>query len=197
MTLQDRDKRALLALAGMAVISLAVYFWPAGGAVPMVAPATASTPMAERRLAKLREVAATIPARQKVLEEATAELAEREKGLLRTETAAQAQALLLQMIRKLARAQSPGIELQQSEIGQVAPLGPHYGEVPITVGFQCRIEQLVNLLADISAQPELVATRELVVRTADQKQKTIAVRLTLSGVIPKALMPDNKGGQGL
>ena len=192
MEMTSRDKRALLLLGGAAIFSLAVYFWPSGDAVAIVAPKADSIPTAERRLARLRDLAATVPARQAVLEEARKDLATREKGVLNAETAAQAQASMLQIFRKLARAQSPPVELSQTELGQVSPLGKDYGEAVISLSFTCRIEQLVNILADLSAQPELVATRDLLVRAADAKQKTLYVRMTLSGVLPRRLVPERK-----
>lgn len=192
MEMTTRDKRALLMLGGATILSLAVYFWPAGDAVAIVAPKADSIPNAERRLARLRDLAATVPARQAVLEEARKDLSKREKGVLNAETAAQAQAAILQIFRKLARTQSPPIELTQTELGQVSPFGKDYGEAFIAIAFTCRIEQLVNLLADLSAQPELVATRDLQVRAGDAKQKTLYVRMTLSGVLPRRLVPERK-----
>jgi hypothetical protein len=195
MTMQDRDKRALLLLGAAAAVSLAVYLWPEPGTAAAT-PAGAAA-QAEQRLLRMREVAATVPARLRVLEQAGAEVSEREQGLLRAETAAQAQALLLQIARELLRAQSPPIEIQQTEIGQVVPLGKHYGEAMTSLSFPCRIEQLVNLLADLSARPELIATRDLQIRTADPKQKTLQVRLTVSGVIARSLLPERQGPLGL
>lgn len=194
MMVSERDRRALILLAGAAAFSLAVYFWPQGSAVEIVAPRADSIPAAERRLARLRELAATVPARQAVLAEAKKDLEAREKGLLNAETASQAQAAMLQLIRKLAREQSPPVEITQTELGAIAPLGQDYGEALVTVSYICRIEQLVNLMADLSAQPELVATRDLLVRAADPKQKTVFVRMALSGVVPKRLAPERKEG---
>lgn len=193
MNMTDRDRRALLLLAGCAVIFGGIYFWPQHDpASDVVVPAAESIPAAERRLARLRDLAATMPARQKVLDEAKKDLALREKGLFRAETAPQTAAAILQHVRKLARAQAPPIEIQQTDLGAVEPLGNEYGESIVTVNFNCRIVQLLNLLADISAQPELIATRDLTVRAADPKQKTMAVRLTVSGVVGRQLVPKRK-----
>lgn len=194
MMVSERDRRALILLAGAAAFSLAVYFWPQGSAVEIVAPRADSIPAAERRLARLRGLAATIPARQAVLAEAKKDLEAREKGLLNAETSSQAQAAMLQLIRKLAREQSPPVEISQTELGAIAPFGQDYGEALVTVSYTCRIEQLVNLMADLSAQPEMVATRDLIVRAADPKQKTVFVRMALSGVVPKRLAPERKEG---
>jgi hypothetical protein len=193
MTVSDRDRRALILLGVAAAISGAVYVWPEGSAAAM--PTAGSIPQAERRLSQLREVAATIPGRQKVLEDATRALAEQERGLLKADTGPQAQALLLQLARKLARAQSPPIEFQQTEIQPVAPIGKDYSEVAASISFVCRIEQLINLIADLSAQPELLATRDLQIRSGDAKQKTLNVRVTVAGLIPRSLAGE-QGGAG-
>ncbi len=193
MNMTERDRRALLLLGGCAIIFGTVYFWPQHDpAADVVVPAAESIPAAERRLARLRDLAATLPAREKVLAEAQKDLAAREKGLYRSPTAPQTAAEILQHVRKLARAQSPAIEIQQTDLGGVEPLGKEYGESTVTVNFNCRIVQLLNLLADISAQPELIATRDLTVRAGDPKQKTMAVRLTVSGVVGRQLVPKRK-----
>jgi hypothetical protein len=63
--------------------------------------------------------------------------------------------------------------------------------------FVCRIEQLVNLLADVSAAPELLTIGGLRVTAADHEEKTINVRLTLSGIVPRRLIPVKKGAGAL
>jgi hypothetical protein len=193
MNMTDRDRRALLLLGGCAILFITIYFWPQPDpAADVVVPAADSIPAAERRLARLRDLAATLPAREKVLEEAKKDLAAREKGLFRAPTAPQTAAEILQHVRKLARAQSPAIEIQQTDLGGVDPLGKDYGESTVTVNFNCRIVQLLNLLADISAQPELIATKDLTVRAGDPKQKTMAVRLTVGGAVGRQLVPKRK-----
>jgi hypothetical protein len=195
MTLQPRDRRALLILGGAAVFSLVFYFWPMGDAgVEIVSASPSSIPQAEQRLARLRQSVAGVPARQNVLDQVAAQVREREKALLPGETAAQAQATLLKTVQRLARAQAPPIDLGQVDMGPIRRLGKDYGETLVSVSMNCRIEQLVNLLADISAQPELIATHDLRVSVADSTQKTINVRLTVSGVIARTLVPERKGG---
>jgi hypothetical protein len=78
-------------------------------------------------------------------------------------------------------------------MGPVRPLGNDYGEAVVSVTFTARIDQLLNLLADITAQPELVSTQELRVGAPGNKQKTMNVRLTFSGVVPRKLVPEKKG----
>lgn len=192
MTLQDRDRRALALLGAAGVLAAAVSFWPQPS-VEVVSSNAATPEAAQARLLKLRQIAATIPGKQKVLDGVRAQLAGREKGILNADTAAQAQAQLMQTVTKLARAQQPPIDIVQRDLGAIQPLGKDYGTALVSVTFNCQIEQLVNLLADISAQSELIATHELQVRAADGQKKTVGVRLTVSGILPRKLVPERKG----
>lgn len=189
MKLEQRDRRALALLGAALAVTALVYVWPEPGA-EVVAASQSSVPAAERRLERLRELAATVPGKEKLAEGVLVQLKAREKGLIEADTAAQAQAQLSQLLRKVMRAQSPAMEVGQVELGPIQPLGKDYGEALISVGTICRIEQLVNLLADLSKQPEVIATREIRVLAADPRQKTINMRLTVSGVLPKRLVPE-------
>ena len=187
--LNERDRRALMLLGASLLVMALVYFWPAGTG-EVVKPSESSVPGAERRLERLRELAATVPGKQKLADGVTAQLKAREKGLIDADTPAQAQAQLTQVIRKLMRAQSPPMDTGQVELAPIQPLGKDYGEAIVTINTNCRIEQLVNLLADVSKQPEAIATRELRVTAADPRQKLIGVRLSISGAIPRRLVAE-------
>lgn len=191
MTLQKRDKRALVIL-GAAAVALIVwnYLLTRESTTPIVS-AAGSIPAAEKRLARLRQTAALLPAREETLKAVRDQLALREKGLIQAETGPQAQAQLLQILRRLTAAQS--IEVRTVEMGQVRPLGDDYGEVSVPVTFECRIEQLLNLLADLTSQTEAVAASEVRIGVANEKEKMITVRLTVSGIVPRRLVPEKKG----
>lgn len=193
MKISSRDRRALL-LLGVALIAVLVVELVVRGREGSVAAAPAdSAALAVKRLARLRQAAQSLPAREQALDEANRELAEREKAVIQADTLPQAQARLMEIARKLASAQSPPIDIRSAEVGQPRPLGEDYAEITVPLSFECRIEQLVNLLADVSAQPELVAVGNLRVATARQPDKTINVRLTLAGVVPRRLAPEKKG----
>ena len=189
MTLTGRDKRALV-LLGVAVVVLLLWkFATAGPTLRIAAPAD-SVPQAERRLNRLRQLAATVPGKQELLQKISAEVAAREKGIITADTAQQAQAQIQQIVRKVASTQ--GIEVRGAEFAAVKPLGSDYGEAPVSVSFECGIEQLVNLLAALTAQPEMLGTSEIRVSSANPKDKHISVRLTVSGVVPRKLVPEKK-----
>jgi hypothetical protein len=179
---------AILALA--AVLGVAYEFWPSANAPKVVAPTTGSVVLIEKRLQKLRETAATVPAQEAILKQVSGDLALRENGLIKADTAAQAQAQLIQIFRRIGSTENPPLEIRNTEIGPVRTLGDAYGEVLVSVQTECRIDQLVNVLAAIPAQPELIATSDLRVMSSNAKEKTVGVRLTLTGVVPRRLVPE-------
>jgi hypothetical protein len=195
MTLQDRDRRALTILA-VAVIGIALWYWlqSSGGEAAEAAAAVESVDMAERRLNRLRQIAAGVPGRETALKQVSTELGQREQGLILADTAAQAQAQIVQVVRRLARAQTPPIDLRSTEVGQVKAYGDDYGEVAVLITFDARIEQLINLVSDIMAQKEILSTSELHIGQAHPKEKTMSLRMTVSGLVPKSLIPDKKKG---
>jgi len=192
MNLSERDQKALKYLAGALLLASLIYFWPAGGAAE-AAGAVNDTEVLEKRLSKARTLVLQVPDKQALLKQAQADLGVREKGMLVGDTAAQAQAQLFQILRRVGRAQGPPIEVRANEIGQARAFGDDYGEVSVSVSFECGIEQLVNLLADLGAQPELLATSEIRIGQANGTQKVIPVRLTISGIVPRKLIPEKKG----
>lgn len=193
--LEPREKKALLALGAALAVSAVVFiyeFWPSGSAAPEVA-ATQSVFQMEQRLAKAREIAATVPAKQEILKKVAADLETREKSLIRTETAQQAQAQVITILRGLGAAEAPPIEIRATELGAIAPFGDDYGAVNVSIQVECRIEQLLNFLAALAARPELIATRDLRVTAGNPKEKTLSVRITVAGIVPKTLVPQKKG----
>jgi hypothetical protein len=86
-----------------------------------------------------------------------------------------------------------GLEVRGGEFPEVRALGEEYGEAAVSVNFECRIEQLVNFLAALTKEPELLATNEVRVSSGNPKEKTVGVRLTLAGVVPRNLVPVKKG----
>ena len=192
MTVGNLDRRtALLLVLGVgAVLVLRFGVFSDSPAETTVA-ASDSIPVAEKRLEKLRQVASTVPGKETVLKQVTAELEEREKGIVKADTAAQAEAHLLDTIRRIGLANS--IDARGAEEMRVRPLAADYGEVMVAVTFNCGIEQLVNFLAGLANEPEVMATQEIHIATGDAKQKTVQVRLSVSGVVPKKLVPERKG----
>jgi hypothetical protein len=193
MKLEARHRRALPFLALILIAGLAIRFWPdSSGPAVVVASGVDDLAAAQRRLARLREIAATVPEREEILKKVNAELAAREKGLIVADTAAQAQAQLIQIIRTLGRAENPPVEIRTTEGFGLRALGDAYGEATVSVLVECRIDQLINMLAGLAARPELVSTSDLRVTSSNAREKTIGVHLTVAGVVPRKLVPEKR-----
>ena len=191
MTMSDRDKRALIALAVLGLLLMVRVLWVRSSSSDNVAPAD-SIPLAEKRLGRLMRLAAAVPAREAALRDAQADLTRRERGLLQAETAAQAQSQLVQIVRKIARSQTPPVEIRGQEMGPIRPYGDAYGEAVVSLAVECGIDQLVNIMAQLTAIPDLVSTDELRFTAAQAKEKTVPARITVSALVPKKLVPAKK-----
>lgn len=191
--LTSRDRRALLLLALCTVVFTAVYFWPEDGAAAVVGPA-ASVDQMEQRIRRMRRMAASAPAREEALKKALDELKRREEGMIRAETPSQAQAQMLEIVRRVAKNQPETFQLRGTEFAPPRALGDAYGEVVMTVTVESPIEQLVTFLTDLANQPELISVGEIQFSQASGKGKLIPARLTLTGIVPRELAPQKKGG---
>jgi hypothetical protein len=189
--MSDREKRMLLLLAPAVVLILIIRFGFMREKTHEVVSSGGSAPLAEKRLAKLRQVAATVPAKEEVLKRVDAEMALREKGILTAETGPQATAHLMELARTVGKAEN--IEIRGGELGQTKVLSPEYGEVTAGISFDCHIDQFVNFMAGLSREAELIGTRDIRITAGNPKEKTIVVRMTLGGLVPKKLIPEKKG----
>ena len=183
MTVTPRDRR-FLAWGGVSVLLYVVMqIWSSSSSsAPVVVSSNDSVDSAEKRLARLRDLAATVPGKEAALKAVQAEVAKREAGLIQAPTAAQARAQLLQILERLCAAEMPPIHITSNELGGISPLGSDYGSIDVAVQIQCSIEQLVNLLAAIAAQPELISITDLRVTSSNNpKEKIVGVRLAVSG----------------
>lgn len=196
MSLSARERRSLAALGVSIVLSAIYYFATSSSGAPAVVPAAASAGSVaanEARLLRLRDVAATVPAKDAVLQDVQKQLAQREKGIIQAPTVPQAQAQIIQIVRGVLDAETPPIQIRAQELGSIAPLGDAYGVTSVAVQIECSVETLVNVLAALSARPELIYTDGVRVTSANNpKEKTLGVRLAVAGVVPRALLPRNQ-----
>jgi hypothetical protein len=188
VTLGTLDRKTLAILVGgITLLVIRVVTLNRDSPPPVVASGN-SIPIAEHRLERMRLLAATVPGKETVLKQAMAELSAREKGILNADTAAQAGAQLLDVIRRVAM--TNGIDARGAEeVNRIKPLANDYGEVAVTVQFTCGIEQLVNFLAALANEPQILSTNEISVSGGNDKNKNVQVRLGLSGVVAKKLVP--------
>jgi hypothetical protein len=174
--------------AALLIALFIIEYWPDSKPSAVAPPETPAR--AEARLAQLRATAATVPAKEALLKNAQADLALREKGLMVADTAAQAQAQLIQIVRELGHREAPPVEIRNTDGFAIRSFGDAYGEVTVGVQVECRPDQLVNILAGLAASPELVSTSDLRITSANAKEKTVGVHLTVSGIVPRKLVPE-------
>jgi hypothetical protein len=192
--MSPRERRLLASMAVSIVLTGIYYYWTSSNDAPAVVAATAADSVAgsEARLARLRDTAATVPGKDAILKDVRSQLALREKGLIQAPTVAQAQAQMVQIVRSVLEAENPPISIRAQELGSIAPLGDAYGVTSVALQIECHVEQLVNVLAGLSARPELIYTDDIRVTSANNpKEKLLGVRLAVAGVVPRALVPRN------
>ena len=194
MTISQRDRRALIFLAAALIVVGIVRFGFTDKSSTAVSASSDNAALLQQRLVRLRQVAAIVPAREAMLKQATSDLADRERGILQADTAAQAEATLLEVARRVGKTEQ--IDVRGGDFGAPKSVGD-YGFVYATVVFECHIEQLVNFLADLARETELIIPAEERITAGNPKEKTMGVRMVLAGVVAKKLVPGKKGPAGL
>jgi hypothetical protein len=193
MTVGTLDRRKLVMLGVSVVVMLLLRFVVLSDRAPEVVTVTESAPAAEQRLQRVREMAATVSGKQASLDKAMAELKTRESGMIVADTAAQAEAQLMDIVHRVAGAN--GFDARGAEqLNDARPLGTDYGQVSVTQTFTCQIEQLVNFLSQLANEPQILFVTDLHISGGSDKKKAVSVRLGLGGVVSKKLVPVKKGG---
>lgn len=190
MTLTRRDQKALAILgAAFAFWALLQFVVLPDKSAPAAEVVSLSSAQLRQRLAVLRQTAAVLPVREALLKQSSADLADRERGIIPGDTAAQAQSELLQTAVRVGKANQ--LDIRGSDFSAPKPFGD-YGIVYATVSFDCHIEQLLNFLADLTREQELIVPSEERITATNPKEKTMAVRMVLAGVVAKKLIPEKK-----
>ena len=194
MTIGDRDKRALKIFACAAVPGLIWFFWPTSDdSTKPVAAAIANTPAGlEQQLQRLRSKEAQIPAKLGLVKDLQSQLSVREKGLIVADTLPQTQAMLTQILHQVARQE--GFDFRSVSMGPPSILGGEYGQIGAQISAECTIEQLINFLADLTKRPELMSTEEMHINMFNPKNKVLQFGVTISGLVPKRLVPEKRPG---
>jgi Tfp pilus assembly protein PilO len=187
--LKSRDRRALLlllaALGITALLQLDVFTPGAASSA-----SAGSLEAAEQRLLLAQVRARKLPLAEAELDAAQRQLDILEQGLLKSESAALAQAEMRTLVGDLLAAE--GITMESSQFGAVQLDGEDYAQVPLNVNFQCGIEQFVNLLAAVANAPELLSTRRIRMTPENHATKSVRVQLTVAGLLPVARTPELK-----
>jgi hypothetical protein len=95
---------------------------------------------------------------------------------------------LLQTLKDAASERQPPLELKQIELPAPRLFSDAYGEVAVSVSIQCGIDELLNLVAELTANPQIIATDDISLVTANQDLKTLQVRLTVTGLVHRTLI---------
>lgn len=191
MTDAQRNKRALIALAAVVVV-LGGYLLLTRDTGSSNATARRETiPLAEHRLQRLRVAAASLPAKERNWKLVSDHLAASEKLLVAAADKELAQEKLLEIVRNVAKTQREPLPIRSQELLPPKRRGD-YGEVLIAFNLDCRIEQLVNFMSDISALPEAVSTEQVQVRGMAPETKVMQVRIEVAALVPAKLVPQKR-----
>ena len=191
MTLSARDRRALMFLCAGAIAAAILRFALPANPAAQSTRVSGSVEMAQIRLNRLRQIAATLPAREAVMKQVSMDLADRERSMIQADTIGQAQASLIETAHRIGAKEQ--IEIRGGDLGAPRAFGD-YGLIYATVTFSCHIEQLVNFLADLAHEPQaIVPAEERISPSGNPKDKLVTVRMALAGLVPKKLIPEKKG----
>ncbi len=195
MTVGNLDKRTGFGLlAGVAAILILRFVAMGGDSGAPVSPSE-SIAQTEKRLQHVRQVAATVPGKEVAMKQASATLDTLEKGVFKADTEPQARAQILEMVDNVAKAN--GVQTRGLDESHSKPVSNDYGEVTVSVSFACDIVQLVNFLAGLAGQDQILATDGIHITGGTDKKKILQVRMGVSGLVPRKLLaPEKKGLAG-
>lgn len=185
--LNTRDRRALAGLAIAAVAFLLFDF----AILPLVDSAgglRASLPLKEKTLRKYQGLVLLAGAREAGWQSFQTRLAEAEKGVLESRTAALALAELQERVKQLLSQQ--GLEPRAAVFMPVHPIQPAaagYTAVPLSLSFECTVDQLSSFLLAARAGSKTLALEQLAIdavpQNSERPKKLIAVRMVIRGVM--------------
>jgi hypothetical protein len=189
MAIRPRDKRALQ-LGAMALTLWVVLRFVVFPAWDRWQQERAELPLRETALVKYRQALAGFSADQRTAQALQDRLRQTESGLLESTTAALAAAEFQDWVRQATARHD--IALQSSQFLAVRPQPEGYAQVPLGLQFQCRLDQLVNFLAELRTGARLVAVPRLQIQsTGNPAERTITVSMTVAGVIRSQAAPQN------
>jgi hypothetical protein len=178
MNFAEKDKKALM-IVGIAVGLYATAQFAVFPLWDTLQERRDNLPIVERKLEKYRAVARTAELRRTEASSVDTKLQEAERGLLTSETAALASAELQQIAKQFTTAES--IDIRSNNFLPAKPVGGEYMQIPLGLQFQCRVDQLVNLLTDFSGHQKHLAVSRLSIQGLGGKDKQLSVFLELAG----------------
>jgi hypothetical protein len=185
--LQPREQRAvgLLAIAVLLVLVLQFAVFPVMDSAEKT---RAGLPLKEKRLHKYRQMVSLAGAAETDWKALEQRLAQAEKGLLDSRSAALASAELQDRVKQLLAQQ--GIEPRSLNFVPVRVLPPPesgYSAVPLSLAFECTVDQLANMLAAFQSAGKTLAVESMSVEAApmrgEQARKLVSVRMVIRAVM--------------
>jgi hypothetical protein len=189
--LAPRERMALAVLAAaVAIWALLQFVILPDSSAPATQVVSLNSTQLRQKVAQLRQIAAALPVREALIKQTDADLADRERGIIQAGTAAEAQAQLVLTAQRLGKAND--LDVRGSDSPAPKAFG-EYGIVYANISFDCHVEQLLNFLADLTREQELIVPSEERITSGNPKEKTMSVRMLLAGVVAKKLIPEKKG----
>ena len=186
-SLNPREKRALAAMALAAALFLLLEFL----VLPWMDSAEklrAALPLKEKTLRKYQQRVALAGARETDWQSLQTRLAEGEKGLLDSRAPAVASAELQELVKQLMAQQ--GIEMRSADFLPARALKPAavgYSAVPLSLGFECTLDQLANFLLAARGSSKMLALEQLAISAVpprpDRPRKLVSVRVVIRGLM--------------
>lgn len=190
MSLTRRDRRALLILM-LGAFSMGLYRLKSissDSGTPQDCYRNVPLERLGSMLREHRRSAAALPQKQETLRRLTAELASREGSLIEAATQSEAQAELLEVVKTALNQQDRPLEIKKVEFVPGRELDETYAEISVVITTECTIDEIVNVLSDLTAAPQAIATNEITLTVENQKLKTLQARLRMSALVRKSVL---------
>lgn len=186
-SLNTREKRALAAMAVAAALFLLLEFFVLPG-MDSAEKLRAALPLREKTLRKYQQMVALAGGRETDWQSLQTRLAEAEKGLLDSRTPAVASAELQELVKQLMAQQ--GIEMRGANFLPARALKPAaagYTAVPLSLGFECTLDQLASFLLAARSSSKVLALEQLTISTVlprpDRPRKMVSVQIVIRGLM--------------
>ena len=195
--LQPRDRRALAGLA-IGVLLLLLFEFAVSPIMDFAQKARTELPLKEKRLRKYRQLVSLVGAAETDWKALDRRLAEAQKGLLDSKTAPLASAELQDRVKQLLGQQ--GIEprtLNFMAVRTLPPADSGYAAIPISVQFECPVDQLAGLVASLQSAGKMLAIEALYIdagpRRDAKSRKVVAVQMVIRAVMFAEPVPARPG----
>jgi type II secretion system (T2SS) protein M len=184
--LQPREQRAVGGLALALLVFLLLQF----AVFPMIdsaAKTSAQLPLKEKKLHKYRRMVSMIGSAETDWNALEQRLHQSEKGLLDSRTAALASAELQDRVKQLLAQQGIEARISFLAVRALPPADSGYSSVPLSLAFECPVDQLANLLMSLQASGKTVAVDTITVEAlpmrGDKPRKLLSVRMAIHALI--------------